>query len=87
MGQKIYRKWLDCDDVSMHLRHNEGKAVVPEIFIKTLNAKIFKKKTARNNLSYLHYLDKLVDKYNNVYHFPIVKIVINVDYSVLTEEI
>lgn len=51
--QKIYGKWLDYDDVSMYLKHNEGKSVVPERFIRTMKVKIFKKKTARNNLSYL----------------------------------
>ena len=40
-------------DVSMYLKHNEGKSVVPERFIRTMKVKIFKKKTARNNLSYL----------------------------------
>ena len=51
--QKIYGKWLDYDDVSVYLKHNEGKSVVPERFIRTMKVKIFKKKTARNNLSYL----------------------------------
>ena len=29
--------------------------------------------TANDNKSYLHYLNKLVDQYNNTYHLPIKK--------------
>ena len=37
---------------------------------------------AYNSLSYLYYLDKLVDEYNNTYHRSI-----DADYTALTEEI
>ena len=37
--------------------------------------------------SYLSYLNKLVDQYNNTYHHSIDKKRINADFSVLTEKI
>ena len=42
---------------------------------------------AHNSLSYLYYLDKLVDEYNNTYHRSIGKKPIDADYTALTEEI
>ena len=46
----------------MYLTHNEGKSVVAERFIRTLKSK-----------SYLSYLNKLMDEYNNTYHHSIDK--------------
>ena len=43
--------------------------------------------TASNRKSYLSYLNKLVDQYNNTYRHSINKKPINVDYSALTEQI
>ena len=43
--------------------------------------------TANDNKSYLPYLNKLVDQYNNTYHHSINKKLINADYSALTEKI
>ena len=43
--------------------------------------------TANGTKSYLPYLNKLVDQYNNPYHHSINKKPINVDYSALTEKI
>ena len=39
----------------MYLRHNEGKSVVPERFIRTLKNKIYK------YMTYIDKLDKLVN--------------------------
>ena len=41
---------------------------------------------ANDSKSYLSYLNKLVDQYNNPYHRCINKKPINVDYSALTEK-
>ena len=38
--------------------------------------------TAKNSKSYLAYLNKLVDQYNNTYHHYINKKPVNADYSV-----
>ena len=43
--------------------------------------------TAYDSKSYLSYLNKLVDQYNNTYHHSINKKPINADYSALTEKI
>ena len=74
-------KWLD--DILMYSTHNEGKLGFAERFIRTLKSIIYKKRQLK---SYLRYLNKLVDKYNNTYHHYIVKKSIDADYSVLTEE-
>ena len=67
--------------------HNEGKSVIAERFMKILKSKIYKKMTANDSKSYLPYLNKLVDQYNNTYHHSINKKPINADYSASTENI
>ena len=71
----------------MYSTHNEGKSVIAERFIKTLKSKIYKKMTANGRKSYLRYLNKLGNQYNNTYHHSINKKVISTDYSALTENI
>ena len=70
----------------MYSTHNEGKSVSTERFIKTLKTKICKKMTVNYSKSYLSYLNKLVDQYNNTYHHSINKKSINADYSIFTEK-
>ena len=41
-------EWLDNNDILMYSTHHEGQSVIAESFIKTLNAKIYKKITAKN---------------------------------------
>ena len=48
--------------------HNEGKSVVAERFIRTLNNKIFKYMTSLSKNVYIDQLDNIVNKYNNTYH-------------------
>ena len=79
--------WLADNDILMYLTYNEGKPVVTERFTRILKRKIYKKMTTRNSCSYLGYLDRLVDEYNNTYHRSIGKSPIDADYSALTEEI
>ena len=43
--------------------------------------------TANDGKSYLHYLNKLVAKYNDSYHNSINKKLIDACYSAVTEEI
>ena len=42
---------------------------------------------ANDSKSYFHYLNKLVDQYNDTYHHSINKKPINADYSALTKKI
>ena len=71
----------------MYSAHNEGKSVVAERFIKTLMGKICKKMTANDSKSYLSYLNKLIDQYNNTYHSSIGKKPIYIDYPALNTDI
>ena len=57
----------------MHSTHNEGMSIIDERFIRTLKTKIYKKMIAKDSKSYLAYLNKLVDQYNNIYHLSISK--------------
>ena len=43
--------------------------------------------TTNDSKSYLPYLNKLIDQYNNPYHHSINKKSINADYSALTEKV
>ena len=52
-----------------------------------LKSKIYKKVAANDSKSYLSYLNKLVDEYNNTYDNSIDKKPVDADYSALTEEI
>ena len=79
---KLMQKWLDNNNILMYSTHNEGKSVIAERFIKTLKAKIY-----NDGQSYFPYLNKLVDQYNNTYHYYINKKHINADYSAFTEKI
>ena len=81
------QEWLNNHDILIYSTHNEGKSVIGERFIKTLKSKIYKKMTANDSNSYLPYLNKLVNQYNNTYHHSINKKPINADYSALTEKI
>ena len=58
-----------------------------EMFWKTLKANIYNKMTANDSKFYISCLNKLVDQYNNIYHYSIRKKPINADYSALNEEI
>ena len=52
----------------MYSIHNEGKWVVAERFIRTLNNKIYKYMTSISRNVYIDKLDDIVDEYNNTYH-------------------
>ena len=90
-GRELYNcpmeKWLDDNDMLVYSTHNEVNSVVAERFIKTLKGKIYKTMTANDSKSYLRYLNKLVDQYNNPYHSSIGKNAICIDYSALTADI
>ena len=52
----------------MYSIHNEGKSVVAERFIRTLNTKIYKYMTSISKNVYIHKLDDIINEYNNKYH-------------------
>ena len=90
-GREIYnelmQEQLDNNEILRYLTHNEHNSVIGERFIKALKAKIYKKMTANDSKSYLSYLNKLVDQYNNTFNHSFNKEPINADYSTLTQEI
>ena len=75
---------MDDNDVLMYLTHNESKSVAGESFKKKLKVKTYKNYEC-NSFSYLDYLEKLVDVYNNSYHHFIGKKPIDADCSDLIE--
>ena len=52
----------------MYSTHNEGKSVVAEKFIETLNNKIYKYMTSVSKNVYIGKLDDTMNEYNNTYH-------------------
>ena len=48
-----FKKRLKDNDIEIYLRHNEGKSVVAERFIKTLKTKIYKYMTSVSRNVYI----------------------------------
>ena len=61
-------KWLKDNDIEMYSRHNKGKSVVAERFIRTLKKKIYSHMTAVSQNVYIGKLNDIVNEYNNAYH-------------------
>ena len=55
----------------MYSKHNEGKSVVTERFIRTLKNKIYKYITSVSKNVYIDKLDDKVRRYDNLYHSTI----------------
>ena len=62
------KSWLEENDIEMYLIHNEGKSIVAERFIGTLDNKIYKNRTLISKNLCIDKLDNIVNKYNNIYH-------------------
>ena len=52
----------------MYSKHNGGKSVVAERFIRILKNKIYKHMTANSKNVYFDVLDDMDGEYNNTYH-------------------
>ena len=70
---KLMQDRLDDKDILMYLTHNQDKSITAGRFIRTLMRKLHKRMTAYDSKSYLSYLNKLVDQYNNTYYCSIGK--------------
>ena len=57
----------------MYSAHDEAKSLIAERFIKTLKSDMI----VNDSKSYLPYLNKLEDQYNNTYYHSINKKLIN----------
>ena len=67
-NRKPNKVWVDQGSECYNNVFIEGKYVVAERFIRTLNKKIYKHKTAISKNVYFDVLDNIVDEYNNTYH-------------------
>ena len=65
---KLFKRFLEINNVEMYSTYNEGKFVVAERFIRTLKKKNFKSMTAVSKNVYFYVLDDIVNKYNNTVH-------------------
>ena len=63
-----FKDFLKINNIEMYSTFNEGKPVVAERFIRTLNNKIFKHMIAISKNIYFDALDDIVDQYNNTVH-------------------
>ena len=63
-----FKKWLKDNNIEIYSTHNEGKSVVAERFIRTLENKIYKHMTAILKNIYFITLNDIADEYNNTYH-------------------
>ena len=64
----IFKKWLKDNDIELYPIHNEGKPVVAERFIRTLETKFYKHMTSISKNVDIDKLDDIVNEYNNTYH-------------------
>ena len=76
-----FKKWLQDKDIVMYSRHNEGKSVVVERFIRTLKNRIYKYTTSISKNVYIDKLDDIMNEYNNTYHTTIKMKPIDVKYN------
>ena len=63
-----FKKCLEGNNIEMCSTHNEGKSVVAERLIITLENKIYKHMAAISKNVYIDVLVDIVDKYNNTYY-------------------
>ena len=57
-----FKKRLKDNDIETHSTYNEGKSVVPERPMRTLNNKIYKHRTPISKNAYIDKLDDTVNK-------------------------
>ena len=72
---------LEKNAIEMYSRHNQGKSVVAERFLRILRNKIYKFTTLISKNVYIDKLDDKVDKCNNSYHKTITMKLFNVKPS------
>ena len=63
-----FKDFLKINNIEMYSTYNEGKSIVAERFIRTLNNKIFIHMTAVSKSVNFDVLDNIVDKYNYTVH-------------------
>ena len=53
--KKRMKSWLEDNNIEIYSRSNEWNSVSPEIFIKTLESKVYKYMAARSENVYIEY--------------------------------
>ena len=66
--KKLFKRFLNINNIEMCSAYKEGKSVVAEKFIRTLKNKIFKHMAAISKNVCFDVLDNIVNKYNNIVH-------------------
>ena len=61
------KSWFHDSGIEMYSMHNKGNSVVAEIFMRTLQNKVYEHVTVVSKNVY-NKLDETVDKYNNTTH-------------------
>ena len=57
-----FKKWLKDNDIVMYSTQNEGKPVFAEVFIRTLENRIYKYMTSISKNVYIDKLDDIVNE-------------------------
>ena len=63
-----FKDFLKINNIEMYSTYNEGKSVVSERFIRTLNNKLFKHMTTISKNVYTDLLNDIVNRYSNTVH-------------------
>ena len=64
----VFKRRLSRNNIIMYSTYNEGKSVVAERLIRTLENKLYKHMTATDKNVYYDVLDDIVNEYNNTKH-------------------
>ena len=64
----VFKRRLSRNNIIMYSTYNEGKSVVAERLIRTLENKLYKHMTATGKNVYYDVLDDIVNEYNNTKH-------------------
>ena len=66
--KRSIKSWLQDNNIQICSKHNEGKSIVAERFIRTSRNKIYKFMTSILKNGYIDKLDEIINKYINTYH-------------------
>ena len=64
----LLKKWLKDHNIETYSTNREGKSVLAERLIRTLNTKIYKYMTSISQNVYIDKLDDIENECNNTYH-------------------
>ena len=65
---KLFKRFLEINNIKMYSTYNDWKSGVAERFIRTSKSKIFKHMTAISKNVFFDVLDDIIDRCNNTAH-------------------